>query len=86
MVFKARILEDQESDEPKARMNRSGTRRVVAREKITDNVQKQTQKATRKNGGEAMSNISTHRVKLCVKQTCSGRTLRKRNWRKQYGC
>ena len=69
-------------DKPKTRMNRNGIMRLATREKITDDVEKQTQKARRKNGEEAISSVSTQSETVCE----TGRTQSKRNWRKQYGC
>ena len=65
MVFETNFKANLGSDRPKATINWKGIRRVATREKITDDVQKQTQKATRKNGGEAMSSISTQSETVC---------------------
>ena len=65
MVFKTRFMADQGSDKPKPRMNRNGIRRVTTMKKITDNVQKQSQKSTRKSGGEAMSSTTTQSETVC---------------------
>ena len=48
MVFTTNFKENMGSDKPKERMNQNGIMRVATRKKITDNVQKQTQKATQK--------------------------------------
>ena len=58
-LFNTRTLGNEESNEPKARMNRNRTRRVATRKPKKDDVENQTKKATRKNSGETMTSIST---------------------------
>ena len=56
--FTAKFNSNLGSDMRKRRINRNNKIRPVTGEKITADVQKQTQEATQKQGGGAISNIS----------------------------
>ena len=58
------------------RINQNNKMRPAMGKMILATVQKQTQEAPRKQGGEAISSISVQSEKLCVKQTNSARTHR----------